>query len=245
MDQLIGIGAGAAVLVAAAGYFTLRQPGVAVLAGIAAGATWVVFVFEWIAYDVRENGPVYAKSTEYVQYREAIESSGVAIGFGYAVLAGVVVIAAGRLRRGIGWNPGIAAAALAIALPLIVPAALPRGAPKQAPLPTGELTLTPNPQPRQPPPTPEPPPRLPPPRAALSDGRTRAALLRAARRMRHCRRSYRTYVACADNPYVRSTSSTSFVASAYSSSGISYTVTDRGRTCSPRAVGGCPASGSW
>jgi hypothetical protein len=82
VDQLIGIGAGAAVLVAAAGYFTLRRPGVAVLAGIAAGATWVVFVFEWIVYDVRENGPVYAKSTEYVQYREAIESSAVAIGFG-------------------------------------------------------------------------------------------------------------------------------------------------------------------
>ena len=245
MDPLIGIGAGAAVLVAAAGYFTLRRPGAAVLAGIAAAATWVVFVFEWVLYDVRENGPVYAKSTEYVQYREAIESSGLAIGVGYAVLAGVLVIAAGWLGRGIAWNPGIAAAAIAIALPLIVPAALPRGAPEQAPRPAGELILTPNPQPQPPPPTPDPSPRLPPPRAALSDARTRAALLRTARRMRECRRSYGTYVACSDNPYVRSTSSMSFVANAYSSSGISYTVTDRGRTCSPRAVGGCPASGSW
>jgi hypothetical protein len=245
VDQLIGIGSGAAVLAAAAGYFTLRRPGVAVLAGIAAAATWLVFVIEWMVYDTRENGPVYAKSTEYVQYRDAIESTGLAIGFGYAVLAGVVVIAAGRLGRTHAWNPGIPAAAIAIALPLLVPAALPRGAPQQALAPAGQLILTPNPQPSQPPSTPEPPPRLPQPRAALSDGRTQAELLRAAGRMRECRRSYRTYVACADNPYVRSTSSTSFVASAYSSSGISYTVTDRGRTCSPRAMGACPASGAW
>jgi hypothetical protein len=59
VDQLIGIGAGAAVLVSAAGYFTLRRPGVAVLAGIAGAATWVAFVFEWVLYDMRENGPVY------------------------------------------------------------------------------------------------------------------------------------------------------------------------------------------
>jgi hypothetical protein len=52
VDQLVGIGAGAAVLVSAAGYFTL-------LAGIAAAATWVAFVFEWVLYDMRENGPVY------------------------------------------------------------------------------------------------------------------------------------------------------------------------------------------
>jgi hypothetical protein len=106
-----------------------RATAASVAAGAAAAATWLVFAFDWLVYSVSEGGPSYYPFSDYVEYRRAQDDGGVAIGLGYALLAGLLVAATAALPRRVGRWWGLAAvlaAAGAIALPVAVPAALPR-----------------------------------------------------------------------------------------------------------------------
>jgi hypothetical protein len=130
----IGLVAGAVVAVVTwgllRGHRSVRW--VAPLAGVAAGATWVLFALDWVFYSVLENQPSYYPHSDYVQYRRAQDGLGVvASGLGYTLLAGSLVGIAEALRRRQGLARWWAAAAAlvaggAIALPLVVPASLPR-----------------------------------------------------------------------------------------------------------------------
>jgi hypothetical protein len=131
----IGIAAGAAIAVAAHRVLRRADPGrearwAALLAGAIAAVTWVAFALDRVFYSVLENQPSYYPHSDYVEYRRALEGlAGIALGVGYAVLAGSLVAVAELVRRRRGPAAGAAAgtgALFAMALPLAVPAALPR-----------------------------------------------------------------------------------------------------------------------
>jgi hypothetical protein len=127
---VLGSGAVVAAVVGGAAYLLLRRRAIAGLAGVAAAMTWVLFLFESALYSVGEYGPEYYSFSDYVKYRDAIDSVwGVPIGCGYAVLAGALVVVGALLSRrwGRGWALASApVVAAAVALPLIVPDVLPR-----------------------------------------------------------------------------------------------------------------------
>jgi hypothetical protein len=127
------LGAAAAGITHAA----LRRRGVArydkvlaTLAGTAAALAWTLFAFDWFLYSISENGPTYYAFSDYLQYRRALSGFvGIAIGVGYAALAGSLACAAAVVLRRVG--PLLAlvlglAALGSVALPVAVPAALPR-----------------------------------------------------------------------------------------------------------------------
>jgi hypothetical protein len=124
----IGVLAGAAVAVVSQA--ALRHPLLAGLAGCASTAAWLLFAFDWMLYAVGENGPAYYSFSTYVEYRRAVEGlGGVAIGLGYALLAGAVVVGATVLSRRAGRGWAVATAPIvvgAVALPALVPGVLPR-----------------------------------------------------------------------------------------------------------------------
>jgi hypothetical protein len=134
---VFGIGLLAGAGVTAASWQVLRRAfpdarigWAAVLAGVAAAATWVLFSFDWLDYSLDETRPSYYPHSDYVEYRSALDGgAGLAIGLGYALLTGslVALSEATRRRKGPGWASVPVLLALgAVALPLLVPAALPR-----------------------------------------------------------------------------------------------------------------------
>ena len=107
-------------LLAGAGLRRRAAVATAVLAAVAAGATWLVFVVDAIFYAIGENGPEYYDFSAYQEYRD-LTTDGlwfVPISLGYAALdhgarpgggaspgGGCTLplgaaLAAGRLRRG-------------------------------------------------------------------------------------------------------------------------------------------------
>jgi hypothetical protein len=101
----------------------------AVVAGLAAGATYVVFVADWILYALIENGPDYDSASPYVEYRDATDPP-----VGFIIAAAYALLAAGlALAAGVAWRRGKQAEALVlgtlaflgVALPALVPSLLP------------------------------------------------------------------------------------------------------------------------
>jgi hypothetical protein len=299
---LFGTGVAAGALVGGAVFLVLRRPGVAWLAACATAATWVIFAFDWLLYDLDDTRPQYYSFSDYVQYRDAIEGvAGVAIGVGYALLAGLLAAAAARLGR--RWAlltvPGVAGA---IALPLIVAALLPRAEygkarvfyavsrvadnacfkygverpdDEQSDDPTLCLTagsevetyalarelnesgIRPYEDPddlgidgaglarwsKDPAPAKPTTPQAPP----VGGPQTKAKVVADAWSMRLCHRRFGTYVACSDQ--VEAATVNSFIVARTSIGGTVFTLNHlpraEVRTCSPRAEGGCPATGTW
>jgi hypothetical protein len=126
-----GAVAGVARLVLRRGVAPRRHvTAIALVAGVAGFATWLVFAYDWVVYSLSENGPSYYAFSDYMEYRRAVEGfAGVAIGLGYALLASAAVAGAAFLGRrpGSWWFvPAAFAAAGSIGLPALVPAVLPR-----------------------------------------------------------------------------------------------------------------------
>jgi hypothetical protein len=111
------------------------RPGVArataVLAGVAAAATWGVFLFDSLFYALGENGPEYYEFSTYMEYRDAVNEWPLFIpaALGYALLTTGLALGAAVVWRRFHPSAGIAVAAaacVAVLLPAIVPSRLSR-----------------------------------------------------------------------------------------------------------------------
>jgi hypothetical protein len=110
-----------------------RRPAVvtAVLAGLAAGLTWVVFVIEGALYALGENGPEYYDFSAYSEYRELTGDLiwFIPISLGYAALTTALALGAAVVWRRVHPSLGVAlaaAACVAVFLPAKVPSELDR-----------------------------------------------------------------------------------------------------------------------
>lgn len=110
-----------------------RRPALvtAVLAAVAAGATWLVFVVDAIFYAIGENGPEYYDFSTYEEYRD-LTTDGlwiVPISLGYAALSTALALGAAvawrRVHAWLGVALGVAAC-IAVVLPAEVPSRLSR-----------------------------------------------------------------------------------------------------------------------
>lgn len=103
----------------------------AILAAVAAGATWLVFVVEAIFYALGENGPEYYDFSTYQEYRD-LTTDGlwfVPISLGYAALTTGLALGAAVAWRRVHPFLGVAlaaAACVAVFLPAEVPSRLSR-----------------------------------------------------------------------------------------------------------------------
>jgi hypothetical protein len=103
----------------------------AVLAGVAAGATWLVFVVDAIFYAIGESGPEYYDFSTYQEYRD-LTTDGlwfVPISLGYAALTTALALSAAVAWRRVHPFLGVAlaaAACVAVVLPAEVPSRLSR-----------------------------------------------------------------------------------------------------------------------
>jgi hypothetical protein len=131
VEWLYVVGPGLAALAVGAGsaYLIVRRLDVAILAGVAAVATWLVFLSDWVIYSIGENGPVYYAFSAYAKYRDAVDGfAGLVVGAGYALLAASVVVAGALLARRsrVVWVIAAPAMICATVLPALVPSVLPR-----------------------------------------------------------------------------------------------------------------------
>lgn len=110
-----------------------RRPALvtAVLAAVATGATWLVFVVDAIFYAIGENGPEYYDFSTYEEYRD-LTTDGlwiVPISLGYAALSTALALGAAvawrRVHAWLGVALGVAAC-IAVVLPAEVPSRLSR-----------------------------------------------------------------------------------------------------------------------
>lgn len=110
-----------------------RRPALvtAVLAAVATGATWLVFVVDAIFYAIGENGPEYYDFSTYEEYRD-LTTDGlwfVPISLGYAALTTALALGAAvawrRVHAWLGVALGVAAC-IAVVLPAEVPSRLSR-----------------------------------------------------------------------------------------------------------------------
>lgn len=102
----------------------------AVLAAVAAGATWLVFVLDTIFYAIGEYGPEYYDFSTYEEYRDLTSSLWfIPISLGYAALTTVLALGAAVAWRRVHASLGVAlgvAACVAVVLPAEVPSRLSR-----------------------------------------------------------------------------------------------------------------------
>ena len=91
----------------------------AVLAAVAAGATWLVFVVDAIFYAIGENGPEYYDFSTYQEYRD-LTTDGlwfVPISLGYAALTTALALGAAAAWRRVHPALGVALGAAACICP--------------------------------------------------------------------------------------------------------------------------------
>jgi hypothetical protein len=100
------------------------------LAGLAGGAAFLAFVFEWLLYAVGEFEGEYYDFSSYIEYRHALDSwTGFVAAVGFGLLAGGLALAAGVLWRRVHPAAGLvlaAAACVAVVLPWELPSRLDR-----------------------------------------------------------------------------------------------------------------------